>query len=672
VQIQFGLINMEGKKMKELYIFIALISFILFPILCFSQSIIKDTTKIPTQYRRGVSLMKGYQTYAQKYAGKNLHEEKKRLYPLGFGTNHLGKVTTGTGVWNELSPNVPMVDYIGVHFNNPDTGFAVGALGTIIKSTDSGSTWITEISGTTNVLLKVYSLDGQLVIATGYDGLILRSTDGGETFTQVVVSGLGSGNDMWGLQILNDSIAWACGIGNALIKTTDGGQTWQSVSTGINTNYWWIDFLTNQYGFIACDGGIVLKTTNGGATWTQHQAGDSNNLFTLDAIDSLHIAAAGIDGKNVYSSDGGETWTQNVRLVYDAANDIKFVSVDTGYAIGDLYGIRKTTNRGASWFAANINVGDWQLDFLQERVGYCVGSGLTLYKTENGYDNWQQLILNDNFYDVGFVNENKGYFLSGSLYRTTDGGMNIIKVNENQGGYTMKFADSLDGFIGATNCKIYKTSDAGENWYRVYATGLADSTGYVSKFYFYSSMIGWAVTTSGGIMKTTDAGENWFTQLNGGSFLIFEGISFVDSLYGWTANDGRRPYKTTDGGQNWIEQTNSDYWHTNDIYFANRDTGWMTDDFSSSLIKTTDGGVTWNTVPEIIEPFKFAFFPNRNHWIIRGTDIYETTNGGDTWTDITNDIPSGMGRFSAPTDYVGYAVGGCKTEQRLSKLGYCN
>ena len=41
----------------------------------------------PTQYRREVKLLKGYQTYEQKYAGKNLAEEKKKLSPLGWGTN---------------------------------------------------------------------------------------------------------------------------------------------------------------------------------------------------------------------------------------------------------------------------------------------------------------------------------------------------------------------------------------------------------------------------------------------------------------------------------------------------------------------------------------------------------------------------------------------------------
>ena len=86
--------------------------------------------------------------------------------------------------------------------------------------------------------LKVKSYNGQIVIASGYAGIILRSTDGGDTFTQVISNVTG---DLWGLQMINDTLGWACGNFNSLIKTTDGGQTWQRLFTpGYTSDYWWI------------------------------------------------------------------------------------------------------------------------------------------------------------------------------------------------------------------------------------------------------------------------------------------------------------------------------------------------------------------------------------------------------------------------------------------------
>ncbi|MGQ9644865.1 MAG: hypothetical protein ACUVT3_13490, partial [Ignavibacterium sp.] len=69
---------------------------------CFIEAQIQDTTtEKPIEYRRGVELREGYQSYDEKYAGKNLNEEKKRHFPLN-----------STGIWTELNPKVPRVDYI--------------------------------------------------------------------------------------------------------------------------------------------------------------------------------------------------------------------------------------------------------------------------------------------------------------------------------------------------------------------------------------------------------------------------------------------------------------------------------------------------------------------------------------------------------------------------------
>lgn len=323
--------------------------------------LLSDSSKL-TQYRRGIELQEGYQSYEQKYFGKNLSEEKRRLFPL-----------QGTGVWTELNPKVPRVDYIGLHFVNKDTGWAVGDLGALIKTTDGGNGWEVKETNTTTPILKVRSYNGQVVIASGYDGLILRSTDGGESFTQVI-SGVGNGFDLWGLEMVNDTLGWACGA-TALLKTTDGGENWQIVNTpGYTGNLWWIDFLNENYGFIAADG-KVLRMTDGGNSWEIIQAGDNQPLYSIDIIDSLHIAAAGFGGtsyrgKNIYSSDGGYTWINGGPLTFEFVNDIKYVNRDTGYVImNNVIGF-KTTNRGQQWTGIAI-VGEWEMQFIEEEnMGY--------------------------------------------------------------------------------------------------------------------------------------------------------------------------------------------------------------------------------------------------------------------------------------------------------------
>ncbi|MCL4278086.1 MAG: T9SS type A sorting domain-containing protein [Ignavibacteriaceae bacterium] len=627
---------------------------------CFITAQQQDTTKDlprlrekPVQYRRGIELSENYQSYGQKYLGKNLDEEKRKLFPL-----------VSTGVWTELNPKVPRVDYLGINFVNKDlptgqagTGWAVGDLGALIKSTDGGTSWTVSETNTTTPILKVRSYDGQIVIASGFGGLILRSTDGGETFTQVTSNVTG---DLWGLQMINDTLGWACGNANSLIKTADGGQTWQNIETpGYTSDYWWIDFMNENYGFIAANG-KVLRTTDGGTNWEIIQAGDAYPLFSIDVIDSLHIAAAGYGGtsypaKNIYSSDGGNTWVTGGMMTTSEVNCIKYISIDTGYVVMSNIGIWKTTNRGQNWTITG-GIGEYELQYIEEgRTGYNTGTGLKLWKAEGSYDVWKRMIINDNFADVFFTSEQKGFVVSpsyeyGSLYKTNDSGISWNVVNGAPSGNELLFLDSLTGFVGSY--QINKTTDGGVTWY--VPNG---GQGGAGKIFFVNQEIGWAVR-SNVIYKSTDRGENWFTQFTAPASVHFTSINFSDTLYGWVS--GGRPYKTTDGGNNWIQQTNTIIWNSDDVYFTNTDSGWFAkySSINNSLFKTIDGGLTWTGIPEVIGARKFYFFPDPIHWVIIGFSQYYITNDySNTWYEFTNDVPTGINSFYAPTNIQGYAVG---------------
>ena len=599
-----------------------LISQIIFPQENLNQ-ITTDTTK-PVQYRRGVDIQPGYQSYEEKYFGKNLNEVKKSLFPL-----------QSTGVWTELNPKVPRVDYLGIHFVNKDTGWICGDLGAIIKTTNGGSSWTVSETNTNSLLLKIHSYDGQIVIVTGYDGIILRSSDGGENFEQVL-SGVGSSMDLWGVQMINHTLGWVCGLNQTLLKTIDGGLTWFPVSAGLNQHYWSLDFLNEQYGMIACGNGAVLKTTNGGSSWTQIQAGDTRALYTIDIIDSLQIAAAGVrelqiqyeGGKNVYSSDAGVTWIQNPDIpTYTDANWIEFVDTDTGYAMTVDHGIYKTTNRGQSWISVGGG-GQWQLDITEDGMGYSGGDGLNIYKRTNGIENWSRIFLNDNFSDVFFVNEQKGFIISWSglstpsgLYKTTNGGINWEKVPGAPDGPELLFLDTLTGFIGSN--LIYKTTNGGENWYATNGAGQA------TKIFFVNPLIGWAV---GGrsIYKTMDGGENWitqFTHINDS----FTSIFFVDNLNGWVTS--RYVHQTTDGGVSWIERADIPAFLSKDILFNDYLNGFVIE--SNKFYSTIDGGVNWILNP-LITGFSIAgkFSKYENSIFVTGFKTFRSIDGGVNWFDF--------------------------------------
>ncbi len=576
-------------------------------------------------------------------------QPKEQVFPLGYGTKYLGKITTGTGVWTKLNPMIPKVDYIGVFFMNPDTGWACGDSGVIIKTTNGGQDWSIAETPVNNVLLKIHSYNGQVVIATGYDGIILRSSDGGETFEQIY-SGVGLEVDLWGVQMLNDTLGWVCGMYQTLLKTTDGGLTWQFVTLSLNLHYWSIDFLNEQFGFIAASDSKILRTTNGGTVWQQYIAGNQSGAFyTVDVIDTLHVAAAGAYGKNVYSSDGGISWVQNTRIYgWNKVTCISFINADTGYVIGigGNWAIRKTTNRGESWFESDTITSEWGLELLPGGVGYAVGTGLKMYKTTGGYDNWERLFFTDNLNDVYFTSEHKGFIIIRNplkLYKTTNSGIDWDSIPGAPGGSNLLFLDSLTGFIGGVT--IFKTTDGGENWYP------DGTTGSEAKIFFINSTTGWAISNSL-IYKTTDVGETWTVQLSQPPD-NFTSIFFVDSLNGWATN--RYIWQTTDGGNNWIERTDIPILYSNDVYFTDIDTGFVIE--SPYLYKTTDSGNTWTTQLNsdyIIRTFGWL---SKSHGFIIGDGMYETTDTGSTWNEILELRNVGLRKFQSPTEFLGYSVG---------------
>ncbi len=519
-------------------------------------------------------------------------------------------------------------------------------------------------TNTTTPILKVRSYNGQIVVASGFGGLILRSTDGGETFMQVTSNVTG---DLWGLQMINDTLGWACGNANSLIKTTDGGQTWQRIFTsGYTSDYWWIDFLNESFGMIAANG-KVLRTIDGGQNWEIIQAGDSYPLFSIDVIDSLHIAAAGYGGtsygaKNIYSSDGGYTWINGGQITTESVNCIKYINADTGYIVLTEVSARKTTNRGQSWTIIGGIDDNYELQLLEtDNIGYSAGTVLKINKAEGNFNIWNRLILNDTFSDVYFTSETTGYVASRWFYKTTDGGMNWTMLpNFPTSVFTstlrsIAFTDSLTGFVGGPPCRIVKTTDAGDNWYVVNRTGLIDTIGDINKIFFINTSTGWAVTSRGGILKTTDGGDNWFAQLNVGVSISFNSIYFVDFLYGWTANFDR-PYKTTDGGTNWIQQTNLNIWGSRDIYFKDSLNGWIINDLFE-LLQTTNSGTNWYTQLNSQYVIRNFGWLSTNHGFIVGDGVYETIDNGITWNEILEIRNIGLRKLHSPKNYVGYSTG---------------
>ena len=87
---------------------------------------------------------------------------------------------------------------------------------------DSGWTWQNPLP-TGNFLRAVVALNSNTLIAVGASGTILRSTDGGATWTR---RASGTASDLFGVSFINANVGAAVGAQGTILRTVDAGATW--------------------------------------------------------------------------------------------------------------------------------------------------------------------------------------------------------------------------------------------------------------------------------------------------------------------------------------------------------------------------------------------------------------------------------------------------------------
>lgn len=569
--------------------------------------------------------------------------------------NPLGTINTQTGIWTEIRPNVPRVDYWGVYFINIDTGFACGVNGAIIKTINAGSSWTTLNSGTTKTLKTIGSYNGSLIIAAGDSGIIISSTDYGVSWNTVAS---GVSNNLWNLQFVSDKIAWIVGEGSTALKTINGGLTWQNQITPLpGYAYWDVSFLDTLFGYISCDGGKILRTTDNGVSWDVKQAGDNYGLFTIEAVTKTSAVALGFAGKHVYTSDGGANWNFITFLGGSEPNNIDFIDALHGFAVG-FGGCYESTNGGRNWIWRSDMVDGASIVFPANNTAYYVGKNLTIRKTTDTGLIWKKCVINDDFIDVFFTDENDGWIIGkelykNNLYKTNNGGITLTVI-ENMPGInpsSVYFINNQTGIVGAQN-KIFKTTDSGINWQQVIINGYNSLFigGEFKRMFFLTDEIRWAIN-SGSVVKTTNGGNDWSVQLYAE---ILAGIHFSDTRNGWVARSGggiAQPFRSTDGGINWIEQSSLTFNTTSDIYFRDSLNGFITS--SNTLYRTYNRGLNWQLVTT---GSRFSNIINNNIFLL-GVQVRQSTNSGDNWIEIPELSNRELSFIRLNNINKGYAIG---------------
>jgi len=187
---------------------------------------------------------------------------------------------------------------------------------------------------------------------------------------------------------------------------------------------------------------------------------------------------------------------------------------------------------------------------------------------------------------------------------------------------------------------IYETIDGGGNW-------IADSTPTVccaDALHFINADTGFIGGFSGEMFKTTDGGANWNLVFQDQVTIneIYDIACPTDSICYARTSSPSRVLKSMDGGDTWYflsAAPNTIF--TGGMHALNEDTiVLVTND--SKIFRTTDGGVSWPTVPSPTSAdYRDVFFIDNIGFAVGAHEtIIKSIDYGETWTTENQDTSS--------------------------------
>jgi photosystem II stability/assembly factor-like uncharacterized protein len=287
--------------------------------------------------------------------------------PTGAVTAPAGTTASDKGIW-ELVNYKQDLKLTDVFFASKITGWVTGEHGTLLKTTDGGDTWTAVLGGDPaapeDPIERLKFIDATHGWAVKGRGNLLRTTDG-ENWEQIGKLGEQYGyfndyaffSDRVGVQIVKEH--------NELARTQDGGKTWKVVQGACEIDAE-VDGLTRKLGCSLSS--LVLLSASQGYAIGATKPGTHMVLFRTE--------------------DAGKTWTP--QLVPDVASSqesyfwqgIAFVDANHGFAILDKRFLG-TTDAGKTWHGV-IGTVHGPLKFADPEVGWSFNGEQLTYTVDGG------------------------------------------------------------------------------------------------------------------------------------------------------------------------------------------------------------------------------------------------------------------------------------------------
>jgi photosystem II stability/assembly factor-like uncharacterized protein len=450
----------------------------------------------------------------------------------------------GIDIFDDLfAVSVPTADHI----------VAGGYWGAIYVSTDGGESFKKADTGTDSPINDVSMANSEKGWAVGQLGLLLRTEDGGLTWTPQDNPKLGN-NHLFSIQALDASRAWAVGDWGTRIYTADGGKTWSDHSLTIDEThpqFVWLSLPdqdrvragekvfedvglndvyclpaeTNRCWMIG-EFGYIFHTSTGGVTEdgaTNWERGQIDSGFELGSIElgfnSIEIPAAGSESitRLANAIAGAEHLNIAIEPRVSAAEVAAFGSESDPYPIFEIIEAR----------TQEVQTIVEDAGILSDRI------------RRRGAPPWdyEEFIAED----PGFL---KRYYES----RLREAPSVEVEISQNPVLFAVRFQDPQQGLISGLGGVILKSSDGGETW-------TYENVGRKQALFSVQPLPTRAITVGekGFVRLSEDGGTTW-TEVPGFPtlFTFMRDVAFdPDGRIGFVVGQRGTVLRSKDSGKSW-------------------------------------------------------------------------------------------------------------------------
>jgi photosystem II stability/assembly factor-like uncharacterized protein len=212
----------------------------------------------------------------------------------------------GILVWFATSADAQVTQQWAARYNGPGnyTDEALRA--------DSGWFWQNPLPQG-NTLGRIDVVDANTMYAVGEAGTILRSTDGGVTWT---IQASGTRKYLYAISCPDVNTCSVVGESGTILHTTNGGATWTAQSSGVQLFLSSVSFTDTNTGMVTGAGAdvdpnaVILRTTDGGATWNTVFSRRTNQGYSVTCVNAQVCTASGARDGILRTLDAGANWTQ--------------------------------------------------------------------------------------------------------------------------------------------------------------------------------------------------------------------------------------------------------------------------------------------------------------------------------------------------------------------------